>query len=222
MWRSLFAVVTAMVALGAATDGFVPARYIAGGRPALPVRAVGGGQVFLELSIDQAGRVESMRGIRATPPFTGDAIAAVSGWVFKPAEDDVLQNLPGGGQRTVRIVSPTKVLFAAIYRPPVLEGYSLGEPPRDIGPPSPEIAFPIITKVPPYPPLARSPGVVVLEAQIGPDGSMTGIRVLQSAPPFDEVARETLRQWTFRPARRNGVNVAATVYIAFGFPAPVT
>lgn len=222
MCRSALAVIGAIVALAIPNGGFLPARYIAGAGPQLPARAVGGGQVFLELSIDQAGTVSSIHPLRTTSPFTDDAISAARGWVFRPAENDVLQKLAGGGQRMVRIVSDTKVLFAAVYRAPVLEGFTLGEQPRDVASPSPEIAFPIITKTPPYPPLARALGVVLLEARIGPEGAMSGIAVLQSAPPFDDVARATLRQWTFRPARRDGSNVAATVYVAFGFPAPVT
>ncbi|MGH9408981.1 MAG: energy transducer TonB [Vicinamibacterales bacterium] len=205
-----------------APEGFVPARYRAGAAPDLPVRAVGGGEAFLELSVDEGGSVTDVSPLRTTPPFTDFAISVARDWVFRPAEDDVLQRLPGGRERSVHITSASKVLFAAMYRPPVLNGFTLGEQPHDVAAPTPDVPYPIGTPQPPFPPRAREGGVVLLEARVGPDGSVSGIRVIRSAPPFDDPARAALARWLFRPARRNDVNVAAYVYVAFGFPIPVT
>ena len=222
MVKTALAMISAATVLGAVDAGFLPARYLAGGVPELPVRAVAGGEVFLELSVDESGSVTGVRPLRDTPGFTGLAVEAARGWFFKPAEDDVVQKLPNGRQRVVPIEAPAKVFFASIARAPVLTGFTLGEPPEDVASPSPEIAWPINRVIPPYPPLAARSGVVLLEAYVGAEGSVSRVRVLRSSPPFDEAARGALKQWVFRPARRQGVNVPAFVYVAFGFPMPVT
>lgn len=222
MTKTPLAIVLAATLVGAADGGFVPARYVAGAAPEVPVMAVGGGQVFLELSVDESGGVAAIKPLRTTAPFTDYATTSARDWYFTAAEDDVLQRLAGGGQRLVRIAAPAKVLFASVFRAPVLNGFTLGEIPRDVAAPSPEIAWPINTVLPPYPPLALESGVVLLEAYVGADGAISRIKVLRSSPAFDAAARDALRQWLFRPARRHGANVPTFVYVAFGFPMPVT
>lgn len=222
MSRTALAMMIAAVLIGAADEGFSPARYVAGVVPEMPVRALGGGQAFLELAIDESGGVSAVKPLRTTPPFTQDAAAAVRDWYFRPAEDDVLQRLADGRERLVRIAAPAKIFFASVFRAPVLNGFTLGAIPRDVAAPSPEIAWPINTVLPPYPPHALESGVVLLEARVGADGSISDVTVLHSSPPFDEAARDALKQWLFRPARRHGRNVMTFVYVAFGFPMPVT
>jgi protein TonB len=73
---------------------------------------------------------------------------------------------------------------------------------------------------PVYPEAARQSnvqGIVVLEATIGPDGSVQHARVLRSIPLLDEAAIEAVRQWRFEPSQVNGqpVPVIMTVTVSF-------
>ena len=73
---------------------------------------------------------------------------------------------------------------------------------------------------PVYPGIARAArveGVVILEAVIGEDGSVSDVRVLRSIPLLDAAAMEAVRQWRFTPTLLNGkaVPVVMTVTVAF-------
>jgi len=67
-----------------------------------------------------------------------------------------------------------------------------------------------------YPPAARKrgqEGFVVLNFLVQADGSVSGVRVLQSDPPglFDQAAIEAVSQWQFNPAEYQGAPVSARV-----------
>jgi TonB family protein len=183
---------------------------------------VGGGEVLLETTIDQQGRVAALRPLRTSPPFADLLADAVRGWRFAPAEALVPKEAGRVDSGTLWTAVESKVLIAGVFRAPTLNAPVLGELPRDVAPASDEVAAPLATAEPPYPPGALNGGVVLLEAQIGPDGAVGEIAVLQSAPPFDEPARTALRAWKFRPARVPGVPVATFVYVLFSFPPPIT
>lgn len=73
---------------------------------------------------------------------------------------------------------------------------------------------------PAYPAIARAArveGVVILEAVIGEDGSVSDVRVLRSIPLLDAAAMEAVRQWRFTPTLLNGepVPVVMTITVAF-------
>ena len=73
---------------------------------------------------------------------------------------------------------------------------------------------------PVYPPLALRAGVggtVILEAVIGPDGTVQDLRVLRSIPLLDGAAIDAVRQWLFTPTLLNGepVPVVMTVTVTF-------
>jgi TonB family protein len=211
--RSLLIIGCALAAFAAA-DPLTPARYRSGALPAIPVQALGGGQVFAELGVTDAGTVDAVRLLRTTPPFTDPLVDAVRGWQFDAAEERT------AGRR--RFVGST-VLVAGVFRPAVLmNGPVAGEPPRDVGVASPETPFPIAPIVPAFPPAALASGVVLIEVQIDASGAVTGARVVRSTPPFDGPALDAARQWTFRPARRQGQPAATFAYIFFGFRQPVT
>jgi TonB family protein len=190
-----------------AAQTFAPPRFRDGAMPALPVNAVGGGDVFVELTIDRSGGVAAATTVRTTPPFTDAVVGAVATWRFSPARGTS---------------GPARTLVAAIFRPPALIGPTLGEPPRDGAPPSDDVAFPIATVVPAYPPAAVASGVVLVEARVDPDGSVGEATVVKSTPPFDEESLKAARAMRFRPARRDGQAESTFVYLLFGFPRPVT
>ncbi len=88
----------------AAPEGRVPARYRSGPLPQIPLHAVGGGEVILEVSVTRGGIVSEITAARSSPPFTDVMTAAVRGWRFQPAEDTVAVD--------------SRVLVAAVFRPP--------------------------------------------------------------------------------------------------------
>lgn len=202
----------------AQSRGFSPARLRTGGTPALPANVIGGGEVFLEASVDSMGHVTAVTPLRTTPPFADLLAGVVRDWQFRPAEDD--DPATRDGERK-RVPVPSKVLVVGEFRPPTLYGPTAGEPYKDVGAGSGETPFPVTTAVAPFPPLAYSSGVVALEATVDQSGRVTDVTVVHSAPPFDDPARSAVRQWTFRPARVHGTPVSAPVYLVLGFPVPI-
>jgi protein TonB len=75
---------------------------------------------------------------------------------------------------------------------------------------------PVDTPAPAYPGAARRAeieGVVRLEADVAADGTVTGVRVLESSGSsmLDDAAEAAVRRWRYEPATEDGVAVAATV-----------
>jgi TonB family protein len=202
--------------LMAAPEPPTPARYISGELPTIPVQAVGGGQVFVELAVTAAGSVAGATILRATPPFTDTVVSAVQGWRFEPARDT---DDPKEPRRDVA----STVLVAAIFRPPtMLNGPVTGTPPRDVGTASITTPSPGSIVAPAFPAKAMASGLVLVEADVAAAGDIVDARVIVSAPGFDEPALNAARQWTFRAAQLHGHTVPSVVYLMFGFRQPVT
>ena len=196
---------------------YTPARFDGGSPPGLAPMAVGGGQSIVELSIGANGRIDNVRTVRSTPPFTQMLLDTLVGWHFSPAtEIPVGKDGKPGAQREI----PSKVIVASVYRAPVLQGPSQGEPPTNVAEPSADVAFPSSLAEPVFPPTAQSGGVVMIEARISASGAVTNARVISSAPPFDRPALAAARQWRFRPPRIGG-STESYAYLIFGFPQPV-
>jgi len=203
--------------LAAGQPQWTPARYRGGEVPALPARAVGGGEVVLEVSVGEDGRVTEVKPLRTTAPFAERLAARVAEWQFSPAEEERTSGT-GRGDAPSRLAVSSKVLVVGVYRPPVLRGPTLGQVPRDVAAPSNEVAFPLATTQPRFPPSARDAGQVMIEARVEADGAVRDVSVLQARPPFETPALAALGQWSFKPAQRGGVAVPSFVYIVFGFP----
>jgi protein TonB len=96
--------------------------------------------------------------------------------------------------------------------PPVVAPVRVGgtvRPPQKIKNVAPD--YPAIARA------ARKEGVVILEAVIGADGTVSDVRVLRSIPLLDDAAVNAVRQWQFTPTLLNGiaVPVVMTVTVAF-------
>lgn len=194
---------------------FTPAQVVAATPPIQPAVAVGGGEVWLEVKIDANGGIERIKPLRSTPPFTDLVTDAVRSWRFSSATMTV------AGSQPRRVES--SVLVAGIFRPPMLlNGPTLGEPPKNVGTPSAEIPVPARTTTPVYPAQALFDGVAIVEATVGSDGKLNDTTIIRSAPGFDQAALDAARQWTFRPALRDGRPVPAFAYLIFGFRQPNT
>lgn len=73
---------------------------------------------------------------------------------------------------------------------------------------------------PVYPPEAqeaRVQGIVIVEATIGCDGSVSDVRILRGQPMLNEAALEAVRQWRYTPTLLNGqpVPVIMTMTVSF-------
>src|SRR5689334_13440042 len=196
---------------------YIPPRLASGAPPGLAPMAVGGGQAILEVSIDANGIVTDVKTLRSTPPFTRMLLDSVSTWSFTPATDHPIgrDDLPDNLQKV-----PSKVLVAALYRAPVLQGPTQGERPTEVAPPSADVPFPSVMTEPVFPPNAHAGGVVMIEARLNPAGSVTVARVIRSSPPLDKPALDAVRRWRFR-APRIGSTKESIAYLIFGFPQPV-
>jgi outer membrane biosynthesis protein TonB len=196
-----------------------PARYRSGPLPPLPALAAGGGEVFLEVEVTQEGTVGGIATLRATPSFTDRVVAAVKQWTFEPATMVEPPDTPGSPP-TVR---PTRssVLVVAVFRPPTILGPARGEPSADLAPPTSAVPFPSLVRPPPWPPLARDGGIVLVVARVDGRGMVTAAEVLEGSPAFHEAALETVRGWNFLPVRAPDVPAEAYVCVLLGFPTPV-
>jgi TonB family protein len=218
MKLTLVVAVAMSAAVSAQQPSYTPPRFAAGGPPALAPMAVGGGEVIVELAVDEAGRVAKVTTLRTTPPFTQLLINSVSGWRFTPATENATN--PDGSPTGPRPVA-SNVLVAAVYRPPSLLTPTQGERPVNVAAASADVAYPSTIREPSFPANALYGAVVVIEARVDAAGAVTGARIVSSSPAFDDAAQQAARQWSFSPPRdaRGG---PAYVYLVFGFPQPVT
>ena len=64
---------------------------------------------------------------------------------------------------------------------------------------------------------AKVQGVVLLDAMIGTDGTVKGLRLVQSVPLLDHAAMDAVNQWQFEPALLNGAPVEVEMTITINF-----
>ena len=201
-----------------------PARLQGGALPAIPVMAVNGGEVYLEVDVTAEGAVRGAKALRVTPPFTEALASAVAGWRFQPAEDAVVPRPGAAIDDTTRRKVASKVLVLGLFRPPsVFQGMAPGTPPVNVAAPSEGVAAPTGSlTMPPYPPQALFNGVVLVEVNVKADGSVSGMKVVRGAAPFDQLALQAITSLGFRAPRVHGRPAPANVYVAVGFRQPVT
>jgi TonB family protein len=204
-----------------AQTSWKPAKFREGMLPVTPVQAVAGGEVFVEATVTDAGRVGDLTTLRTSPPFTQSVLDAVRGWGFQPAEQTI-PKVPGDPRSVVTEAIESKVVIAGVFRPPTLNSPTVGEPPKDVRPATGDVAVPLRTVTPLYPPLALADGTVLVQVTVGVNGSVVSATTVRSAPGFDESALTAARQWTFRPARIHGRLEETFAYLVFAFRQPVT
>jgi TonB family protein len=64
---------------------------------------------------------------------------------------------------------------------------------------------------------AKVQGIVLLDATIGTDGLVKGLRLVQSVPLLDQAAMDAVNLWRFEPALLNGEPVEVEVTITINF-----
>lgn len=207
----------------AARMAWRPAIFASGQLPAVAPRAVGGGEVVLELSVTIDGRVDAVDVLRATPPFAEALVTAARRWTFTPAED-VVRPVPGvPADPKTRKPMASKVLVIGLFRPPALFGGTLGQPPATTGKPSD--GAPALTSsltLPLYPPNAMFDGATMTEIALSASGAVEDARILRSSPAFDGATLDAVKSLSFRPPRVHGQPASANVYVVAAFRQPVT
>lgn len=214
-------IVLGLIVFAAEEPAYSPARLRSGKVPPIPVTAVGGGEVLIDLDVSAEGSVTRATPLRSSPPFTEFVLKAVRDWQFFAAREVVDADRARAGEATSRVAVQSHVLVAAVFRPPSLRAPTLGEPPKDVSPGSDVLPFPAAMIPPLFPPTAASNGVVLLEVHVRANGSVDAVGVINSAPPFDDAAVTAVREWHFRPAQVHGAAVPTYVYVLLGFRMPV-
>jgi protein TonB len=107
---------------------------------------------------------------------------------------------------------------APIAVPMTTSTASVASPPPKV---SQSTAAQLISQVPPkYPDMARTmhaTGTVIVEATIGTDGVVKGVKVLSGHPLLRDAAANSVRQWRYKPATLNGQPVETTVQVTLKF-----
>jgi TonB family protein len=198
----------------------MPARRLEGPVPQLPETLLAGGQVFLETTVDVDGRVVGTTTLRGTAPLAALVEPAVRQWRFRPSLR-VIDNSTNTIRFAFMMPRVARVLVGAVVRAPSLSGSRPGTPPVNLAVADDETPFPVSVPTPSLPLHAFGGGVVLVEVEIDPDGSVVDACLLAAAPPFDEPALAAARQAHFRPSRVDGRAVPAYAYLVFGFPIPL-
>lgn len=199
------------------------ARLQGGGTPQIPVMAVAGGEVVLEVGVDRDGAVTGITTVRHTPPFTETLQSAVRGWRFRPAEDVATPPAGEPVDPATRAPTASTVLVIGLFRPPGLFNVTLGEPPKTTAQPSPSApGLQSVLTLPPYPPQALADGVVLIELQLSAQGAVERTSIVRSAAPFDQPALDAVKGLGFRPPRVGARTVPSTVYAVVAFRQPIT
>ena len=134
-----------------------------------------------------------------------------------PLPEPSAQALPEESAATQPVASSTSSTSSASSAP------SSGRPSASgqvVGATAPAAA--LVQPKPPYPRMARKrgwQGLVVLRVQVDEGGVPCDIRIHQSSgfELLDEAAREAVKNWTFRPALKNGKAVASAVDVPLRF-----
>ncbi|MEP7118935.1 MAG: TonB family protein [Acidobacteriota bacterium] len=207
----------------AARVAVAPARFASGQMPQIPILAVSGGEVVLEVSVNRNGRVTAVKPLRHTAPFTDAMAAAVRSWTFAPAEDAVAPLAGAEPDPETRKPMDSTVLVVGVFRPPALFANTLGEPPKNVAKPSGATPFPMSPlEMPAYPAQSLDSGVVLMELSVAAQGNISGAKVLKSTPPFDAPALAAVSALSFAPARVHNRPAPALVYVVAAFRQPIT
>ena len=148
------------------------------------------GVVILEVTIETDGTVSNARVLRSVPMLDEAAVDAALQWQFEET-----------GRRLILAVTVN---------------FKLDEGPAEEAR-TDRVKAPVKLKDvrPVYPEEARKAGVegvVIVEASIAPDGTVSAAKVLRSIPMLDQAALDAVRQWLFSPPGRA---VVTTVTIRF-------
>lgn len=193
------------------------------------VAAADFGEILIDVdaTVDAAGGVTSTQaatvtlhggGSSSAPGLGGvveaaatAAVDAIRGWRFEappqtPASVLVRVRFDGESHRSAVLAATPHTGYKV---PTMLRAGGAIKPPQKV-----------LNVTPIYPEEAKAAkieGVVILEATIGPDGSVGDVDVLRSIPELDGAAIDAVKQWRFTPTLLNGVAVPIKVTMTVNF-----
>jgi TonB family protein len=107
-----------------------------------------------------------------------------------------------------RVITPSGSGCSPIETSPVRIGGAIRQPAKTRD---------VVAVYPPVAQSARVQGIVIVEATIGCDGSVTDAKVLRGQPLLNEAALEAVRQWRYTPTLLNGVPVPVIMTVTVTF-----
>lgn len=148
----------------------------------------------------------------AAPLEAPQSIAIEALDVFDAAPTDAVGTIPGmTGDVPGALLGPRPPEPAprvTVPQPPVRPG-GIIRAPQKVHHVAPE--YPSIARA------ARVSGIVILEALIREDGTVSEVKVLRSVPLLDAPAVDAVRQWRFTPTLLNGVPVQVIMTVTVSF-----
>lgn len=189
-----------------------PLTEVAPEYPKRALRAKIQGDVILDLTVSENGKVVSVSVLSGNPQLAREATKAVRKWEYFPNSES------NNAERHTRVTLVFKiddhgnsVIGSEFPPPPTFCNEAQG------------VTFPraIYAPDPPYTEEARKAklsGVCVLSLIVGRDGLPRDVQLTRAlGSGLDEKATEAVRQWKFDPARRNGVPVAVKIHVEVMF-----
>lgn len=157
--------------------------------------------VRVAFEVDTEGRVVDARVLSGSEQFRAVAVAAVSGWKFRP---EIVDGQPAVASKAVRLVftpagTPKKTARDDMWPPYRIEEVEVS-PPGD--PANTDALYPrfLVDR--------RLAGEVELLLGINTDGRVDGVKVVRAShPDFLSGALQTVAGWEMRPARQGRVPV---------------
>ncbi len=188
---------------------FDPVEVVHVAEPHWPPRSVAVGTVILKVVVTKSGTVGHVKAVHAIPLLTAEVERTVKQWKFKPARLD---------HRAVESSIIVSFGFSTSFTPG--RRWTAGFPPTKLSSFSP-IQI-LSTEGAPYPFTSLAAGAapyvcVILRVTVGRSGSVDDIAVIRGTPSLTEAAEQTVRKWTFRPAKLNGSPVSSETIASFTF-----
>ena len=140
------------------------------------------------------------------PPLDVEVVAGDSHRTIHPGSTITSVQIPGDSNRVSTVATSTAGLPANAAERELLSSGNLPEVRQTV-----ETTYPLLGQH------SRVQGSVVLQAVIGADGSIEGLRVLSGPAILAKAAQQAVREWRFKPYLQNGQPVETKARITVNF-----
>ena len=175
------------------------------------------GVVIVEIRVNEVGAVTHAQIVDGSEPFASAVLESVRRWRFRPllAQDS---HCRWRGRAAVEFNVEPDNLHSVVVSPPgrlAIHGRDASEL---------KIKHAALSQqMPNYPPDAASNGMagkVVLDVDVGEDGSVANIAIVQGIAPFDAASTRAVKNWRYVPVVLNGIRTRWKTRITFDFQIP--
>ncbi len=173
-----------------------------------PAKPAHGYEVTLEMKIDESGKVDDAKVISSEDK----------------SADHVLDRIALEDAKEMKLAPRMKNGKAVAYiaRAPFKFDVENDEGVEAANTPEPHILNAVSPIYPADLAAKGEVGGVIFAMTFGVDGSVTSMKTLRASnPEFEKAAMESLKQWTFNPAKKDGVAVETRGYLTIGFETDV-